>query len=150
MNAYRQQQLRAARLIEQGASAEQIAAVFGWTARAAPIQSAQTGYNRTLTAPKKCSIIKAIKRHVRRWKRKQEGKTMKKYDFSEIYDDVCNWTQTAEELAAWTVPQMLAELKDMEKSGDLKEIESEDGITLEEAAEEYTEAAHRLAAELME
>jgi hypothetical protein len=74
---------------------------------------------------------------------------MKKYDFPRIYDDVCNWTQTAEELAAWTVPQMLAELKDMEKSGDLKENEAADGITLEEAAEAYTEAAHRLAVELM-
>lgn len=37
MNAYRQQQLRAAALIEQGATAEQIAAVYGWTkSRAAP------------------------------------------------------------------------------------------------------------------
>ena len=31
MNEYRQQQLRAAELIEQGATAEQIAAVYGWT-----------------------------------------------------------------------------------------------------------------------
>ena len=31
MNAYRQQQLRAAALIEQGATAEQIAEVYGWT-----------------------------------------------------------------------------------------------------------------------
>lgn len=30
MNAYRQQQLRAAALIEQGATAEQVAEVFGW------------------------------------------------------------------------------------------------------------------------
>lgn len=30
MNAYRQQQLRAAALIEQGATAEQIAAVYDW------------------------------------------------------------------------------------------------------------------------
>jgi hypothetical protein len=79
MNAYRQQQLRAAALIEQGATAEQIAAVYGWTARGEPEQSAQTGYNQTLTEPRKCGIIKAIRRHVRRWKRKQEGKTMKTY-----------------------------------------------------------------------
>jgi hypothetical protein len=77
MNAYRKQQLRAAELIEQGATAEQIAAVYGWTARGEPEQSAQTGYNQTLTEPRKCGIIKAIRRHVRRWKRKQEGKTMK-------------------------------------------------------------------------
>lgn len=31
MNKYRKQQLRAAELIEQGATAEQIAAVYGWT-----------------------------------------------------------------------------------------------------------------------
>lgn len=30
MNAYRKQQLAAARLIEHGATAEQIAAVYGW------------------------------------------------------------------------------------------------------------------------
>lgn len=37
MNEYRQQQLRAAELIEQGATAEQIAEVFNWTkSRAAP------------------------------------------------------------------------------------------------------------------
>lgn len=31
MNEYRFQQLRAAELIEQGATAEQVAAVYGWT-----------------------------------------------------------------------------------------------------------------------
>lgn len=30
MNEYRKQQLRAAELIEQGADAEQVAAVYGW------------------------------------------------------------------------------------------------------------------------
>lgn len=77
MNAYRRQQLRAAVLIEQGATAEQIAEVFGWTkSRAAPEQI-ETGDKRTLTPRRKCGIIKAIRRHVRRWKRKQEGKKMK-------------------------------------------------------------------------
>lgn len=74
---------------------------------------------------------------------------MKRYDFPDIYGDVCNWMQTTQELAEWTVPQMLAELKEMERSGDLADNESPDGITLAEAAEAYTEAAHRLAAELM-
>jgi hypothetical protein len=86
MNTYRQQQLRAAALIEQGATAEQIAAVYGWTARGEPEQSAQTGYNQTLTPSRKRGIIKAIKRHVRRWKQKQEGKTMKKYAVYTHYD----------------------------------------------------------------
>lgn len=78
MNKYRQQQLTAAALIEQGATAEQVASVYGWI-RGEPEQSAQTGHNQTLTPRRKCCIIKAIRRHVRRWKRKQEGKKMKKY-----------------------------------------------------------------------
>ena len=36
----------------------------------------ETGDKRTLTPNRKCSIIKAIKRHVRRMNRKTEGKTM--------------------------------------------------------------------------
>jgi hypothetical protein len=45
--------------------------------RSAPEKPAQTGHNQTLTAPQKCGIIKMmIRRHVRRWKRKQEGKKM--------------------------------------------------------------------------
>lgn len=86
MNAYRQQQLRAAELIEQGANAEQVAAVYGWI-RGEPERSAQTGYNQTLTKPRKRGIIKAIQRHVRRWKQKQEGKTMKKYAVYTHYDN---------------------------------------------------------------
>ena len=77
MNAYRKQQLQAAALIEQGATAEQIAEVYGWI-RGEPEHSAQTGHNQTLTPRRKCGIIKAIRRQVRRWKRKQEEKTMKK------------------------------------------------------------------------
>lgn len=76
MNAYRKQQLRAAELIEQGATAEQIAAVYGWI-RGEPERSAQTGYNQTLTKPRKSGIIKTIQRNVRRLKQKQEGKAMK-------------------------------------------------------------------------
>lgn len=71
MNEYRQQQLAAAALIESGDyTAEQIAAIYGWTARAAPERSGTTGHNQTqtLTPRRKCGIIKAIKRHVRRWK----------------------------------------------------------------------------------
>ena len=54
--------------------------------RAAPERSCTTGHNRTLTAPRKCGIIKAIRRHLRRWKRKQEGKTMKKQYFIHIFN----------------------------------------------------------------
>ena len=90
MNAYRQQQLRAAELIEQGATAEQIAEVYGWTkSRAAPEQI-ETGDKRTLTPRRKCGIIKAIRRHVRRWKRKQEGKTMTIYGRKITNEDMQN------------------------------------------------------------
>lgn len=92
MNEYRRQQLAAAALIDSGNyTAEQVAEVFGWIKpkrkppeRAAPERSGATGYNRTLTAPKKCGIIKVIKRHLRRWKRKQEGKTMNKTEVQEL------------------------------------------------------------------
>lgn len=36
MTAYRAQQLAAAALIEQGATAEQVAEVYGWTAKPSP------------------------------------------------------------------------------------------------------------------
>lgn len=77
MNAYRQQQLAAAALIDSGDyTAEQVAAVYGWIKpkhkppeRAAP-EPIETGDKRTLTRRRKCGIIKAIKRQIRRWKRK--------------------------------------------------------------------------------
>lgn len=88
MNEYRQQQLRAAALIESGATAEQVAAVYGWTkSRAAPEQI-ETGDKRTLTPRRKCGIIKAIRRHVNRWKRKQEGKTMKRTEAQELAEKI--------------------------------------------------------------
>lgn len=40
----------------------------------APERSGTTGHNQTLTTRRKCGIIKAMRRHLRRWKRKQEGK----------------------------------------------------------------------------
>lgn len=86
MNAYRQQQLAAAALIEQGATAEQVAAVYGWTSRAAPERSGTTGHDTTLTPRRKCGIIKAIRRNLRRIKRNQEGKSMKKYAVYTHYD----------------------------------------------------------------
>lgn len=80
MNEYRRQQLAAAALIDSGNyTAEQVAEVFGWIKpkrkppeRAAPERSGATGYNRTLTPRRKCGIIKAIKRYLRRMKKKQE------------------------------------------------------------------------------
>lgn len=93
MNAYRQQQLQAARLIEQGATAEQIATIYGWI-RGKP-EKIETGDKRTLTPRRKCGIIKAIRRHVRRWKRKQEGKKM------------ANWKKQREIALAATAEQLI-------------------------------------------
>lgn len=113
MNAYRKQQLAAAALIEQGATAEQVAAVYGWTkSRAAPEQI-ETGDKRILTPRRKCDIIKAIRRHVRRWKRKQEGKTMKIYEITDI--------KAIAERAGDTEPQssvLVHEKADKFRSGD--------------------------------
>lgn len=83
MDEYRFQQLRAAELIEQGASAEQVAAVYGWIDEPEPEQI-ETGDKRTLTHRGKCGIIKAIRRYVNRWKQKQEGKTMKRTEAQEL------------------------------------------------------------------
>jgi len=91
MNAYRQQQLRAAELIENGATAEQIAEVYGWIrGEPEPIEQPGTGDKRTLTPRRKCGMIKAIKRHVRLWKQKQEGKTMKIYGRKITNEDMQN------------------------------------------------------------
>lgn len=85
MNAYRQKQLAAAALIESGHyTAEQIAELYGWTkSRAAPEQS-ETGDNRTLTKRRKSGIIKAIRRYMKRRKRKQEEKAMQIYEITDI------------------------------------------------------------------
>lgn len=75
MNAYRQQQLAIAAAIESG-DYNKASDLLRQDIRtfAEPEQSAQTGHNQTLTPRRKCGIIKAIKRYVRRWKRKQEVK----------------------------------------------------------------------------
>lgn len=99
MNEYRRQQLAAAALIDSGNyTAEQVAAVYGWIKpkhkppeRAAPERTGanrqQTGDKNALTPRRKCGIIKAIKRCIRRWKRKQEEKTMKRYEEAQNYID---------------------------------------------------------------
>lgn len=107
MNAYRQQQLRAAALIEQGANAEQVAAVYGWTARAAPERSGTTGHNQTLTPRRKCGIIKAIKRHVRRKiKNYRRTKTMMTFTqmLAELERGNMDYTTCrVEDAAQWTL-----------------------------------------------
>lgn len=100
MNAYRQQQLAAAALIDSGNyTAEQVAEVYGWIKRKPPERAApersgttrqQTGDKNALTPRRKCGIIKAIRRHVNRWKQKQEEKKMTIYGRAITNDDMCN------------------------------------------------------------
>ena len=72
---------------------------------------------------------------------------MLKFDTSTIYDDVCNWTQTVEELKAWTVDEMESELAGI--FGTVGTIhENGEEVTLEELARLYTEAAHSIAEEM--
>jgi hypothetical protein len=92
MNEYRKQQLQAAALIEQGATAEQIAAVYGWTkSRAAPEQI-ETGDKKTLTRRAKCGIIKAIRRHVSR-KIKMEVSKMDKVKIWSVCVNHVTWSR---------------------------------------------------------
>jgi hypothetical protein len=55
--------------------------IYGSPERSEPEQT-ETGDKKTLTAPTKCGIIKAMRRHLRRWK--QEGKTMKRNEVQEL------------------------------------------------------------------
>lgn len=72
---------------------------------------------------------------------------MLKFDTSTIRDDVSNWTQTAEELNAWTVDEMKSELAGIfGTAGTIHENGEE--VTLEELARLYTEAAHSIAEEM--
>lgn len=50
----------------------------------------ETGDKRTLTPRRKCGIIKAIRRHVNRWKQKQEGKNMTIYGRAITNEDMQN------------------------------------------------------------
>lgn len=72
---------------------------------------------------------------------------MLKFDTSTIHDDVCNWTQTAEELKAWTVDEMESELADIFGTAGTIHEDGEE-VTLEELARLYTEAAHSIAEEM--
>lgn len=64
--------------------------LYGSPERAAPERSGTTGHNQTLTAPRKCGIIKAIRRHLRRVKRNQEEKTMTIYGRKITNEDMQN------------------------------------------------------------
>jgi hypothetical protein len=81
VNLYREQQLAISAAIDSGdyGKASDLLRQDLQKFAQSPTESAQTGHNQTLTRRAKCGIIKAIRRHVRRWKRKQEEKTMKTY-----------------------------------------------------------------------
>lgn len=118
MNAYRQQQLAAARLIEQGADAEQVAEVYGWI-RGEPERSGTTGHNQTMTVPRKCGIIQ-IARHVcRRIRKHRRAKTMK--NTAEVLNDTI---RAQIENAEKELEKAMKNL-DYEKAGEIEtEIES--------------------------
>ncbi len=90
MNEYRKQQLQAAALIEQVATAEQVAAVYGWI-RGEP-EPIETGDKRTLTRRGKCGIIKAIRRQVRR-KIKMEVSKMDKVKIWGVCVNHVTWSK---------------------------------------------------------
>lgn len=86
-----------------------------------PERSGTTGHNQTLTRAQKCAIIvkKAIRRHVRRWKRKQEGKTMKNATVA-LNDTIRAQITSAEKELEKAMKNL-----DYEKAGEIeKEIES--------------------------
>lgn len=96
MNVYRTQQLRAAALIDSGADAEQIAEVFGWTAKPPPRielgQSGTTGHDQTLTPRRKRGIINAIRRKLRRSGKQHAIDALPRYfKYTFHLDDVCKW-----------------------------------------------------------
>lgn len=95
MNAYRQQQLAIAAAIERGDydhASDLLRQDVRTFAQPPPEQSGTTGHDTTLTRAQKCAIIvkKAIRRHVRRWKRKQEEKTMTIYGRAITNEDMRN------------------------------------------------------------
>lgn len=69
---------------------------------------------------------------------------MKKYyvDITKIYDDVCNWQQSKDELAAWTPETIRAELETIDFPDD------ENGYTIDEIAGFYFDAVKKLVSAL--
>lgn len=120
MNEYRKQQLRAAELIEQGATAEQVAAVYGWI-RGKP-EPIETCDKRTLTPRRKCGIIKAIRRHVNRWKQKQEGKKMKIENIIEKINNSCKPFNIGDLREIFTAANSAEGLKLLECANDTDDI----------------------------
>jgi hypothetical protein len=79
--------------------------------------------------------------------KKAGGRKMLIFDTSTIYDDIINWEQSPEELAAWTEEAMGNELFGI--LGDDGTIhDSGEEITLKKLARLYTETAHEIAEEL--
>ena len=82
MNAYRTQLQFRAKIAEFERQQREICKQYGLHIdlnEPELAEQSETGDKMTLAPRRKCGIIKAIGRHVRRWKRKQEGKTMKAY-----------------------------------------------------------------------
>jgi hypothetical protein len=63
-------------------------------------------------------------------------------DITKIYDDVCNWEQSKDDLIAWTPETIRAELETIDFP------EDENGYTIGELAIMYYDAVKKLASEL--
>jgi hypothetical protein len=71
---------------------------------------------------------------------------MKFYDIDvkTVFDDVCSWTQSKEELQAWTPETMRAELETV----DFSALESSEGCTFDELCEMYYDVVQKLIADM--
>ena len=69
---------------------------------------------------------------------------MKKYyvDTTKIYEDVCGWAQTKDELEAWTPEKLREELETIDFP------EDENGYALDELSELYYDAVQKLISEI--
>jgi hypothetical protein len=74
------------------------------------------------------------------------SKIMKFYDIDAqtVFDDVCSWAQSKEELQAWAPETIRAELEAI----DFSALESAEGCTFGELCEMYYDAVQKLIADM--
>lgn len=90
MNAYRTKMQFRAKIAEIERQQREICKQYGLHIIPDGPEQPETGDKKTLTPRRKCGIIKAIQRHVSRWKQKQEGKTMTIYGRAITNEDMRN------------------------------------------------------------
>lgn len=65
-------------------------------------------------------------------------------DAQTVFDDVCRWAQSKEELQVWTPETIRAELETI----DFSALESDEGCTFDELCEMYYDAVQKLIADM--